>query len=141
MFAGERFQPFREPPDEDTESYMLKCLGSPNPGQQIWLSMISSCVNMQNMCMLPVFLVSVLVLPFGHDGLFSLMLSGCFPFLTWCGRPIYSLHRNPSFVLAGMSFEDAVRMFNCNINYSGIIHAVTADGWFKQNKVDPELKI
>ena len=35
----------------------------------------------------------------------------------------------------GVSFEDAVRMFNCNINYSGLNHAVTAEGWFKENKV------
>jgi len=40
----------------------------------------------------------------------------------------------------GMSFEDAVRVFNCNINYSGVIHAVTADGWFKQNKVSLETR-
>lgn len=34
----------------------------------------------------------------------------------------------------GISCEEAVRMFNCNINYSGLVHAVTADGWFKENK-------
>ena len=26
-------------------------------------------------------------------------------------------------------------MFNCNVNYSGLVHAVTAEGWFKENKV------
>ena len=36
---------------------------------------------------------------------------------------------------ADISFEDAVRMFNCNVNYGGLVHAVTADGWFKENKV------
>ncbi len=62
---GERFQNFGESPEEETESTLLKFIGSQNPG---------------------------------------------------------------------ISFEDAVRMFICNVNYSGLVHAVTADGWFKENK-------
>ena len=38
-------------------------------------------------------------------------------------------------MISGISFEDAVRMFNCNVNYGGLVHAVTAEGWFKENKV------
>ena len=34
----------------------------------------------------------------------------------------------------GMSFQLAVRRFNCNVNYSGLVHAVTEEGWFKENK-------
>ncbi|XP_025080789.1 dnaJ homolog subfamily C member 13-like isoform X2 [Pomacea canaliculata] len=34
----------------------------------------------------------------------------------------------------GMSFEEAVNRFNANISYSGLLHAVTADGLFAQNK-------
>lgn len=34
----------------------------------------------------------------------------------------------------GMMFEDAVNRFNANISYSGLLHAVTADGLFAQNK-------
>ncbi|KAK7507621.1 hypothetical protein BaRGS_00001556 [Batillaria attramentaria] len=34
----------------------------------------------------------------------------------------------------GMTFEDAVNRFNANISYSGLLHAVTADGLFAQNK-------
>ncbi|EDQ93103.1 uncharacterized protein MONBRDRAFT_17362 [Monosiga brevicollis MX1] len=34
----------------------------------------------------------------------------------------------------GMSFQLAVRRFNSNINYSGLRHAVTEEGWFKENK-------
>ena len=33
LVVGERFQGFREPPDEETESFLLKCLSSRNPGQ------------------------------------------------------------------------------------------------------------
>eukprot|EP00055_Hartaetosiga_balthica_P006980 m.23293 g.23293 ORF g.23293 m.23293 type:complete len:2228 (-) comp5537_c0_seq1:183-6866(-) len=34
----------------------------------------------------------------------------------------------------GISFQLAVRRFNANVNYSGLVHAVTEDGWFKENK-------
>ena len=26
-------------------------------------------------------------------------------------------------------------MFNTNVNYGGLVHAVSAEGWFKENKV------
>ena len=35
---------------------------------------------------------------------------------------------------SGMVFALAVKRFNSNIDYSGLVHAVTADGWFKENK-------
>lgn len=41
-----------------------------------------------------------------------------------------SLHAVP----AGMTFNDAVSRFNANISYNGLLHAVTADGLFAQNK-------
>ncbi|GFN83676.1 Dnaj homolog subfamily c member 13-like, partial [Plakobranchus ocellatus] len=41
-----------------------------------------------------------------------------------------SLHAVP----AGMTFNDAVFRFNANISYSGLLHAVTAEGLFAQNK-------
>ena len=52
-------------------------------------------------------------------------------------NPGYAIRNHQSYVhnCLGVSFEDAVRMFNCNINYSGLNHAVTAEGWFKENKV------
>lgn len=34
-----------------------------------------------------------------------------------------------------MPFQLAVRRFNANVAYSGLVHAVSADGWFKENKV------
>ncbi|GFR63076.1 DnaJ-like protein subfamily C member 13 [Elysia marginata] len=41
-----------------------------------------------------------------------------------------SLHAVP----AGMTFNEAVSRFNANISYSGLLHAVTAEGLFAQNK-------
>ncbi|KAL8616890.1 hypothetical protein ACOMHN_041809 [Nucella lapillus] len=35
---------------------------------------------------------------------------------------------------AGMSMEQAVNRFNANVSYSGLLHAVTADALFAQNK-------
>ncbi|KAK2150998.1 hypothetical protein LSH36_380g05005 [Paralvinella palmiformis] len=35
---------------------------------------------------------------------------------------------------AGMTFAEAVSRFNSNISYSGLLHAVTADGLFAENK-------
>ena len=41
----------------------------------------------------------------------------------------------PTLTLLGMPFALAVQRFNCNVDYSGLVHAVTSDGWFKENKV------
>ncbi len=38
-------------------------------------------------------------------------------------------------IAVDMPFALAVQRFNCNVDYSGLVHAVTADGWFKENKV------
>lgn len=35
---------------------------------------------------------------------------------------------------ANMTFAEAVTRFNCNVSYSGLLHAVTADGLFVENK-------
>lgn len=40
-----------------------------------------------------------------------------------------------------MSWQLAVARFNSNINYSGLVHAVTEDGWFKENKVGQPLAL
>lgn len=37
-------------------------------------------------------------------------------------------------VAAGMAFPQAVASFNANIRYEGLVHAVTEEGWFKENK-------
>jgi DnaJ family protein C protein 13 len=34
----------------------------------------------------------------------------------------------------GISYHTAVARFNANVDYSGLVHAVTEDGWFKENK-------
>ncbi|XP_005092836.1 dnaJ homolog subfamily C member 13 isoform X2 [Aplysia californica] len=41
-----------------------------------------------------------------------------------------SLHTVP----AGMTFDQAVFRFNANVSYNGLLHAVTAEGLFAQNK-------
>ncbi|XP_067952104.1 dnaJ homolog subfamily C member 13-like [Watersipora subatra] len=35
---------------------------------------------------------------------------------------------------SNMDFATAVVRFNCNVSYSGLVHAVTADGFFSENK-------
>jgi DnaJ family protein C protein 13 len=34
----------------------------------------------------------------------------------------------------GMAFPLAVQRFNSNVHYAGLVHAVSEDGWFKENK-------
>eukprot|EP00051_Salpingoeca_urceolata_P002050 m.46532 g.46532 ORF g.46532 m.46532 type:complete len:2282 (+) comp11866_c0_seq1:73-6918(+) len=34
----------------------------------------------------------------------------------------------------GLPFEQALHRFNSNINYAGLVHSVTEEGWFKENK-------
>lgn len=34
----------------------------------------------------------------------------------------------------GISYTVAVARFNSNIDYAGLVHAVSEDGWFKENK-------
>ena len=33
-----------------------------------------------------------------------------------------------------MTFQEAIQLFNSNISYSGVIHAVTQEGFFTENK-------
>ncbi|KAL5005925.1 hypothetical protein ScPMuIL_017083 [Solemya velum] len=57
------------------------------------------------------------------------------PFTVPVDEEVESQHLKFVHILpAGMSFDTAVARFNSNISYSGLLHAVTQDGLFAQNK-------